>query len=92
MTVIQLPEWKGWRIVGNDKEWQIQRLHSVSDEGVEKWTPTNFYQALEHAVGYAYERTLRESPKTSVDIREVAAECERVKVRLLKAVRKAVGE
>ena len=34
---------------------------------------------------------LREPPKAAVDIREVAAECERVKARLLKAVRKAVG-
>ena len=90
MTVIQLPEWKGWRIAGNDKEWQIQRLHSVNDDGVERWMPTNFYPALEHAVGYAYERTLRESPKKAVDIREVRDECERVKARLVKAVRKAV--
>ncbi len=88
--IIQLPEWKDWRIAGGNLDWQIQKRRKVKDE--ERWDGTNFYSALEHAVGAAYERTLRESPKMAVDIREVAAECERVKTRLLKAVRKAVGE
>lgn len=88
--IIQLPEWDGWRIEGSDLDWQIQKRRKV--KGEERWEGTNFYPALEHAVGAAYERTLRESPKTAVDVREVAAECERVKTRLIKAVRKAVGE
>ena len=88
--IIQLPEWDGWRIEGADLDWQIQKRRKV--KGEERWEGTNFYPSLEYAVGAAYERTLRESPKTAVDIREVAAECERVKVRLLKAVRKAVEQ
>ena len=88
--IIQLPEWDGWRIKGDALDWQIQKRYEV--KGKERWEGTNFYPALEYAVGAAYERTLRESPKEAVDIREAAAECERVKVRLLKAVRKAVGE
>lgn len=88
--IIQLPEWDGWRIEGETFEWQIQKA-SKRKRG-EGWEATNYFPTLEAAIGHAYERTLRESPKTAVDIREVAAECERVKARLIKAVRKAVGE
>lgn len=89
--IIQLPEWEGWRIAGDGLNWEIQSQYAKGKSKGE-WYATNYYSALEHAIGAAYERTLRESPKTAVDIREVAAECERVKTRLLKAVRKAVGE
>ena len=88
--IIQLPEWDGWRIKGDALDWQIQKRYEV--KGKERWEGTNFYPARESAVGAAYERTLRESPKEAVDIREVRDECERVKARLIKAVRKAVGE
>lgn len=91
--IIQLPEWKDWRISGESLDWQIQELaKDKTKEGGTRWKATNFFPTLEAAIGHAYERTLRESPKTAVDIREVAAECERVKARLIKAVRKAVGE
>lgn len=88
--IIQLPEWKDWRIAGGNLDWQIQKV--VHKKQGDVWEATNFYPSLEAAIGAAYERTLRESPKTAVDVREVAAECERVKARLIKAVRKAVGK
>ncbi len=91
--IVELPEWDGWRVSGERLDWQIQEyVKDAKEPSGHRWKGVKFYPALEHAIGAAYERTLRESPKMAVDIREVAAECERVKVRLLKAVRKAVGE
>lgn len=91
MMVIQLPEWDGWRIEGEGRDWQLQVYEpNGAKDGGPRWRATNYWPSLEHAIGHAYERTLRELPKT-VDIRDVPAECERVKARLLKAVRKAVA-
>jgi len=87
--IIQLPEWDGWRIEGADLDWQIQK--AVHRKSGDTWEGTNFYPSLEAAIGAVYERTLRESPKTAVDIREVLAECEKVKLQLVKAVRKTVA-
>lgn len=91
--IVELPEWDGWRVSGERLDWQIQEyVKDAKEPSGHRWKGVKFYPAIEHAIGAAYERTLRESPKTAVDIREVAAECERVKARLIKAVRKAVGE
>ena len=91
--IVELPEWNGWRISGERLDWQIQEYAKDAKEpSGHRWKGVNFYPSLEAASGAAYERTLRESPKEAVDIREAAAECERVKARLIKAVRKAVGE
>lgn len=87
-TVIQLPEWDGWRIAGNDREWQIQR-RSEGRNGVE-WRGTNYWPSIEYAVGFAYERTLRELGEEFESLDLFVAECRRVKDELVKAVRKAV--
>ena len=90
--IVELPEWDGWRVSGERLDWQIQEyVKDAKEPSGHRWKGVKFYPAIEHAIGAAYERTLRESPKTAVDVREVAAECERVKARLIKAVRKAVG-
>lgn len=92
MMVIQLPEWDGWRIVGEDHDWRLQVYEpSGGKDGGPRWRGANFWPDLESAIGYAYERTLRESPKSIAAIREVHIECEKVKSRLVDAVRKAVG-
>ena len=88
--IIQLPEWEGWRIAGSGLDWQIQKLCNRKDRE-DTWEGTNYFPSLEAAIGYACERTLRESPKTIAAIREVHDECEKTKSRLLKAVKKAVG-
>lgn len=88
--VIQLPEWDGWRIEGKDFSWEVQQQRKNGKQAGE-WNATNYFPTLESAIGYAYERTLRESPKSIVAIREVHIECEKTKSRLLKAVKKAVG-
>lgn len=91
--IVELQEWDGWRVSGERLDWQIQEyVKDAKEPSGHRWKGVKFYPAIEHAIGAAYERTLRESPKKAVDVREVAAECERVKTRLLKAVRKAVGE
>lgn len=78
----------GFRIKGTGVDWAIEYPNKGQKSG---WKGRYFYPSLEHAIGKAYELAMMELSET-VDIREVAAECERVKVRLLKAVRKAVGE
>lgn len=88
--VIQLPEWDGWRIAGSGIDWQMQRL--TTEKGVEKWKGTNFWPAIEYAVGAAYERTLRECGKEFKDMQSLVDECAKVKERLTKAVRKAVAD
>ena len=87
--IIQLPEWKDWRIAGSNLDWQIQKV--VHKKQGDVWEATNFFPNLESAIGYAYERTLRESPKSIAMIREVHIECERTKSHMLKAVKKAVA-
>ena len=90
--IIQLPEWKDWRISGEKLDWQIQELaKDKTKEGGTRWKATNFFPTLEAAIGHAYERTLRESPKSIAMIREVHIECERTKSHMLKAVKKAVA-
>lgn len=89
MIEIRLPEWENWRIAGEDKEFEVQRL--VDGKNGPEWRATNYFSTIEGAIGYAYERTLRESPKSIAAIREVHIECEKVKSRLIKAVRKAVA-
>lgn len=92
MTVIQLPEWEGWRIAGSDDGmWEIQEYEEKGGKGKQRWRATNYFANLEDAIGYAYERTLRESPKSIAMIREVHIECERTKSHMLKAVKKAVA-
>ena len=88
--IIQLPEWDGWRIAGSGIDWQIQKLCKRKDRE-DTWEGTNYFPTLESAIGYAYERTLRESPKSIVAIREVHIECEKTKSRLLKAVKKVAS-
>ena len=87
--IIQLPEWKNWRIEGAENDWRVKSLNKGKDG--ETWTPTNFFPSLDAALSFAYERTLRESKATAVEIREVLAECEKVKARLLRVAKKAVG-
>lgn len=87
--IIQLPEWKDWRISGEKLAWEVQKV--VHKKDGDAWEATNYFSSLDAAMGYAYERTLRESPKSIAAIREVHIECEKVKSRLVDAVRKAVG-
>lgn len=88
--VIELPEWDGWRIAGENMSWEVQAVtKSGKYEG--EWHPTNYFTSLDSAIGYAYERTLRESPKTAKTIREVHIECEKTKSRLVKAVKGAAS-
>ena len=77
----------GFRIKGTGVDWAIEYPNKGQKSG---WKGRYFYPSLEHAIGKAYELAIMESPKEAVDIREAAAECERVKTRLLKAVKKAV--
>ena len=90
MILIQLHEWENWRIAGEDKELQIQRL--VDGKNGAEWRSTNYFATLDGAVAFAYERTLRESPLVTDSLDDVLKECERVKKALLKAVKKAVAE
>lgn len=87
--IIKLPEWTDWRIEGSDLDWQIQKV--VHRKKGDTWEGTNFFPSLDAALSFAYERTLRESKATAVEIREVLGECEKVKARLLRAAKKAVG-
>ena len=88
--VIQLPEWDGWRIAGCDRDWQVQELRKRKGEAV--WEGRNFFNALEHAVGFAYERTLRERGEKATGVNEWLISCKVVKKQLLDAVRKAVRD
>ena len=91
--IIQLDEWTNWRISGEKLDWQIQEyVKDAKETDGHRWKGTNFFPTLEAAVSHAYERTLRESKAAAVDIRDVLAECEKTKTRLLKAVKKAVSE
>ena len=87
--IIQLPEWDGWRISGESIAWEVQ---AITKKG--EWRATNYFSTLDAAMGYAYERTLRECGIGHVvDMtREALIQCEKTKSALLKAVRKAVKE
>ena len=88
--VIQLPEWTKLRIVGSESDWEVQRQYEKG-KNVGEWHATNFFPSLEHAVGFAYEKSLRKSPTKAETVDEMKAECKRVKDELLEAVEKAVS-
>ena len=90
--VIQLEEWDGWRVAGGDHAWEVQQQHEKGKQAGE-WYATNWFSSLDAAIGYAYERTLKECGMGhTVDMmREALVQCERTKSSLLREVRKAVG-
>lgn len=88
--IVQLPEWKDWRIEGSGNDWQVQKLHKRKDGG-QKWEGTNFFPSLHYAVAFAYEKALRKSPAKAETVEAMEAECRRVKDELVAAVREAVG-
>lgn len=84
--VIQLPEWEGWRVAGSDNDWQVQVIrHRKSGD---TWEGTNFFSTLGCALAFAYEKALRESKSTAKTVKEMKAECTRVKDGLMKEVAK----
>lgn len=83
--VIQLPEWKSWRVAGSDTDWQVQVLRRRSTKA-DTWEGTNFFSTLAGALAFAYEKALRESPETARDVKSALAECRRVKDAIAKAV------
>ena len=87
--IIQLPEWDGWRISGESLAWEVQKV--VHKKQGDVWEATNYFSTLDAAMGYAYERTLRECGTGHVvDMtREALVACERTKSSLLKAVKAA---
>ncbi len=88
---VQLSEWKeGWRIVGSDNDWQVQKLEKKGGE--DNWRATNHFPSLGYAMVFAYEKALRSSKKKAETISEVLAECNRVRDSLVEDVRKAAGE
>lgn len=89
--IIQLPEWDNWRISGEALSWEVQKV--IHKKQGDVWEPTNFFSSLDAAIGYAYERTLRECGMGhAVEMmREALVQCEKTKSSLLKAVRKAVA-
>ncbi len=88
--LIELPEWTGLRIEGDDGEWQVQRKYEKG-KNAGSWYTTNFFPSIEHAIGFAYEKSLRKSAKKAETIESAMGECRRVKDELIKAVRKAVA-
>lgn len=88
--VIQLPEWDGWRIAGGDLAWEVQ-VQAKKGKSAGSWSPTNYFSTFDAAMGYAYERTLRECGAGHVvDMtREALVACERTKSSLLKAFKAA---
>ena len=88
--IVEIPGHEDWRIAGSDNDWQIQTTHK-NGKSAGEWYGTNFFGGLEYAVGFAYERILRESGD-AVDLADVPAECARAKDELLKAVRRALKE
>ena len=90
--IIQLPEWEKWRISGESLDWQVQELtKDKSKPNGEYWRGVNFFSTLDAALGYAYERSLREGNTRIELIREVHIACEKTKSGLLREARKALG-
>jgi len=87
--IVQLPEWKNWRVVGTDREWEVQQKGSRNGEV--EWRPTNYFPSLAYAMAFAYEKTLRASKKKAGTIEEALGECNRVKDAIIGAVNEAVG-
>ncbi|HAM16033.1 MAG TPA: hypothetical protein DCP91_09300 [Eggerthellaceae bacterium] len=88
--IIQLPEWKTWRISGYGIDWQVQQQYQKGKQAGE-WYGVKFFSSLQYAIGEAYERTLRESPAVADSSELLLAECERVKKALVAAVKKAIS-
>lgn len=88
--IIQLPDWKGWRIEGGDLAWEVQQLREKGKTAGE-WYTTNWFNSLDAALGYAYERSLREKDSRIEMIREVHIACEKTKSGLLREARRALG-
>ena len=90
--IIKLPEWDGWRVAGSDTDWQIQEyVKDAKADGGHRWKGVNFFGSLEHAIGFAYERTLRERGEKVGEENAWLDECRRVKKSLLAAVKKVVA-
>jgi len=85
--IVQLPEWKNWRIEGCGNEWQVQNL--VHGKDGDDWRATNYFPSLAYAVKHAYEKALRASKKRAATVDEMLAECNRVKDELAAAVEEA---
>ena len=83
--VIQLPEWGNWRIQGADDSWQIQQ--KLRNKRHEVWSSIRSYKSLDGALGYAYERTLKESASTATTAALIVSEFDRARERLLRAAR-----
>lgn len=87
--VIQLPEWRSWRVSGSGREWEVQRLVLNKKTNAGEWRATNFFPQLEFAIAFAYERALRESGVEALTAADAVGECRRVKDELLRAVKRA---
>ena len=89
--VIQLQEWTNWRIAGNGRDWEVQRLIHNKKTNADEWRGTNFFPRLDFAIAFAYERALRESDFNATNAYELVKECRRIKDELIAAVCKAVS-
>lgn len=89
MAVIQLPDWDGWRIAGDSGEWSIQRINHGKDG--DTWSSTNYFPQLHHAVGFAYEKALRDEKVDMKSMAEFADFATNLKNSLVKAVKKATS-
>lgn len=87
--IIQLPEWEDWRISGEKLAWEVQKV--VHKKQGDVWETTNWFPSLDAALGYAYERSLREKNTRIELIREVHIACEKTKSGLLREAREALG-
>lgn len=87
--IIEIPGRDDLRICGEGTDWQVQSVYKNGKRAGE-WFGTNFFSGAEFAVGFVYEKLLRDKD-AAIQVGDLPNECKRVKEDLMKSVRKAVG-
>lgn len=74
------------RIVGLKLDWRVEKL---INEGKEAWTGTNYFNSLENALLFAFEKCLVKSDKAVAALDDYVDELNRCKGELISAIRAA---
>lgn len=74
------------RIVGLKLDWRVEKLIS---EGKEMWNGTNYFNSLENALLFAFEKRLVKSDEAVATLEDYVDELNRCKGELMSALRAA---
>ena len=81
--IIQLDE--KTRISGDSLDWRVEKLNKGKNG--EKWEGKNFFQSLEHALQFVFDKKLAKSNRIAATLDDYVDELNRCKGEILAAMR-----